>query len=72
VPLSQQKESPFNPLQPDGFARDLAHQINRLMEDPEKREKFAKAGRKRAVEMFSWSSIAEQTRHLYESLLVKS
>jgi glycosyltransferase involved in cell wall biosynthesis len=38
------------------------------MEDPDKRKRFAKAGRKRAVEMFSWSSIAQQTRDLYASL----
>jgi glycogen synthase len=68
VPLSQETESPFAPLHPSTYAKDLAHQVNRLMEDPEKRERFAKAGRKRAVERFSWTSIAEQTRDLYASL----
>jgi starch synthase len=38
------------------------------MEDPEKRARFAKAGRKRAVELFSWKRIAQQTRDLYASL----
>jgi glycosyltransferase involved in cell wall biosynthesis len=38
------------------------------MKDPETRGRFAKAGRRRAVELFSWSSIAEQTRDLYASL----
>jgi len=38
------------------------------MEDPEKRERFGRAGRKRAVERFSWTSIARQTRDLYASL----
>jgi glycosyltransferase involved in cell wall biosynthesis len=32
------------------------------------REKFAKAGRKRAEENFSWSAIAQVTKKLYESL----
>jgi glycogen synthase len=68
VPVAQQHESPFSPLHPTAYAKDLAHNVNRLMEDPEKRERFAKAGRKRAVEMFSWSSIAQQTRDLYASL----
>jgi glycogen synthase len=68
VPLSQETESPFAPLHPSTYAKDLAHQVNRLMEDPEKRDRFAKAGRKRAVECFSWTSIAEQTRDLYASL----
>ena len=62
VPLAQQKETPFNPLHPSAYASDLAHQINRLMEDPAMRQKFAQAGRKRAIELFSWQSIAEQIR----------
>lgn len=68
VPVAQRHESPFAPLHPTAYAKDLAHNINRLMEDPDKRKRFAKAGRKRAVEMFSWSSIAQQTRDLYASL----
>lgn len=71
VPVAQQNESPFAPRQPTAYAKDLAHNVNRLMEDPEKRERFAKAGRKRAVELFSWASIAEQTRDLYASLINK-
>jgi len=67
VPVAQQNASPFAPLHPGSYAKDLAHNINRLMEDPEKRERFAKAGRKRAVEQFSWTSIAQQTRDLYSS-----
>jgi glycogen synthase len=69
VPLAQSHQSPFAPLHPRAFARDLAFQINRLMAKPERREEFAKAGRKRAVESFSWASIAQQTKALYESLL---
>jgi len=68
VPVAQQNESPFAPLHPRSFAKDLAHNINRLMDDPEKRERFGKAGRQRAVEQFSWTSIAQQTRDLYASL----
>jgi starch synthase len=68
VPLEQMKESPFEPVNPDQFARDLAARINELMADPAMRERFAKAGRKRAADKFSWHAIAEQTRALYESL----
>jgi glycosyltransferase involved in cell wall biosynthesis len=38
------------------------------MADPAKRIAFGKAGRQRALDVFSWSSIARQTRDLYESL----
>src|SRR5437773_1564866 len=68
VPLEQMKESPFEPLNPEKFARDLAARINQLMADPTLREKFGKAARKRAQEKFSWSAIAQRTKVLYESL----
>jgi glycosyltransferase involved in cell wall biosynthesis len=38
------------------------------MKDRHRREKFGKAGRKRAEEMFSWTKIAEKTKELYQSL----
>ena len=69
VPLEQMKESPFEPIVPDQFARDLAARINQLMADPALRAKFGAAGRKRAVEKFSWTAIAEQTKALYRTLI---
>jgi starch synthase len=68
VPFEQMKESPFEPLNPEKFEHDLAARINQLMADPKLREKFGKAGRKRAQEKFSWSAIAQRTKRLYESL----
>lgn len=69
VPLEQMTESPFEPVNPDQFSRDLAARINELMADPARRESFGKAGRKRAEEKFSWSAIAKQTHDLYSALL---
>ncbi len=69
VPLEQMKESPFVPTNPEKFARDLAARINQLMKDRQLREKFGKAGRKRAEENFGWPAIAKKTIALYESLL---
>ena len=68
VPLKQMKESPFEPLDPEKFSRDLAAKINELMKDRHLQEKFGKAGRKRAEERFSWSAIAGKTKALYETL----
>ena len=45
--------------------------INKLMADPDLRDRMAKAGRQRAVDKFSWSAIAQQTKTLYESLLAR-
>ena len=68
VPLEQMKESPFEPTNPEKFACDLAARINQLMKDRHLREKFGKAGRKRAEEKFSWSAIAQETKSLYAVL----
>ncbi|HSV62282.1 MAG TPA: glycogen synthase, partial [Chthoniobacterales bacterium] len=71
VPIDQMNESPFEPRDPEKFARDLAARINQLMADPALCEKFGRAGRKRAEEKFGWPSIARQTKALYEGLLQK-
>ena len=68
VPLEQMNESPFEPIDPEEFSRDLAEKINQLMKDRQLREKFGKAGRKRVEEKFSWSAIAQKTKALYETL----
>jgi alpha-maltose-1-phosphate synthase len=69
VPLEQMKESPFEAMDPEKFARDLAERVNELMRNPQLRESFGKAGRKRVEENFSWAAIAEKTKALYTSLL---
>jgi hypothetical protein len=38
------------------------------MADPSKRRSFGEAGRKRAAEVCSWSTIAKKTKSLYDSL----
>jgi glycosyltransferase involved in cell wall biosynthesis len=68
VPVQQMNESPFEPIEPAKFSRDLATRINELMADPAKREAFGQAGRRRAAEVFSWSAIAQKTKALYDSL----
>jgi glycogen synthase len=69
VPIVQMKESPFEPLHPEKFVRDLAIKVNALMRDEKLRLRFGKAGRLRAEEKFSWRAIAKETKTLYESLV---
>ena len=69
VPLDQYQESPFEAKDPERFARDLAEPINRLMADENLRHQMGKAGRKRAVDTFSWAAIAREVRSLYQTLL---
>lgn len=69
IPLEQQTESPFEPIDPDQFAKDLAAGINCLMTDPDLRLRMGQAGRHRVEQHFSWSSIARQTLALYERVV---
>lgn len=68
VPFDQDPLTSF-PLDPEKFARDLAAKLNVLLADPARCKQFGKAGRKRAEEKFSWTSIADQTIALYQSLI---
>jgi starch synthase len=68
VPFAQDPVTSF-PLDPDRFARDLAAALNNLLADPAKCRRFGEAGRKRAEEKFSWTSIADQTLDLYQTLI---
>ena len=68
VPVEQQKETPFEAVDPEKYARDLASAVNRLMADAPLRQQMATAGRQRAVDHFSWKSIARKTLALYKTL----
>jgi starch synthase len=68
VPVEQQTEAPFEPVNPDKFARDLAEGINNVINNPTLRNSMAQKGRKRVEEYFDWISIAKQTEELYKSL----
>jgi glycosyltransferase involved in cell wall biosynthesis len=62
-------QSPFEPVNPAKFSRDLADRINEIMSDPAKQKAFGDAGRQRAIDVFSWSAIAKKTKELYETLI---
>ena len=68
VPLEQQNVAPFEPVDPDKFARDLAKGINVVIKNKELQEFMANKGRKRVEETFDWSAIAKQIETLYKSL----
>jgi alpha-maltose-1-phosphate synthase len=69
VPVEQLNEAPFEPVDPAKFSRDLAAAINKVLDDPALCASMAAAGQQRARDLFSWTSIAEQTKALYESLV---
>lgn len=51
------------------FERDIAAAVNAMVADRERSKKFGLAGRERAVNDFSWATIAQQTVDIYRSLI---
>jgi alpha-maltose-1-phosphate synthase len=58
-----------SPVDPEGFARELAERITSLLEDPATATRFGAAGRQRVEDHFSWAAIAARTAELYRGLL---
>jgi alpha-maltose-1-phosphate synthase len=67
VPIEQATDGTGTPVDPDRFVAGLAAAITALLEDPGKATAMGRAGRRRAVEHFSWSAIAERTVDVYRA-----
>ena len=68
VPFDQDPVTSF-PRDSERFARDLGTRLTELLADEAKCRRFGEAGRRRVEEIFSWTSIAQQTIALYEELI---
>ena len=69
VPIEQVSDGTGTPVSPDKFVADLAAAMTTLIRDPQRAATMGIAGRRRAVEKFSWSRIAEDTLEVYRSVL---
>ena len=69
VPIEQVTDGSGSPVDPARFVADLAGALNQAVSDPQRARRLGQAGRRRAVESFSWSSIGDQTMAVYESVL---
>ena len=69
VPIEQLADGTGTPVHPERFVADFAAAMTELIEDPQRAERMGKAGRRRAVEQFSWSRIAEDTMAVYQSVV---
>jgi starch synthase len=66
VPIAQDDSGA--PVEPERFVADLAAAVNALLAEPARAAELGAAGRRRAVEHFSWASIAERTMDVYRSV----
>lgn len=69
VRFDQHKASPFEPVVPEDFSKDLAQKINRLLSDKPLAQKMGQNGRLRAEKYFSWRAIAKDVVDLYGKLV---
>ena len=53
----------------EAYRTALADAVNEVLGDPARAAAFGAAGRARAVEEFSWATVAEQTVAVYEAAL---
>lgn len=56
-------------LVPPGDVDELTRVIGELLDSPEQLKQLGAAGRRRAVEVFSWESVAAQTVQVYEQAI---
>ena len=68
VPIEQAADGSGTPLDASLFEADLASRLTELLADPERARSMGEAGRLRAVELFSWATIATRTLDLYRTL----
>jgi len=69
VPVEQMAQAPFEPIDADKFATDLASAINGLMRDDKLRTAMGAAARRRVEQMFSWDAIAHKTADVYREVI---
>jgi glycosyltransferase involved in cell wall biosynthesis len=71
VPLKAKSETNFEPADPSAFQYALADKLNTILKNPTLAQKMGEVSRKRAIDVFSWKSIAKQTLHFYESTIAR-
>ncbi|CQD14789.1 glycosyltransferase [Mycobacterium lentiflavum] len=59
-------------LVPPADVDALTRALGELLDSPEKRRSLGKAGRARAVSVFSWEAVAAQTVRIYERAIARS
>jgi glycosyltransferase involved in cell wall biosynthesis len=59
-------------LVPPGDAAELTRVVGELLDSPDELKRLGAAGRRRAVEVFSWESVAAQTVRVYEQAIARN
>jgi starch synthase len=68
VPVDQADDGTGTPVDPDRFVADLAEALDEVLADVPAARSMGMAGRERAVTDFSWDTVADRTRVVYDSV----
>jgi len=66
VSVEPRDDTTGEPKDGERFAEELAEAINELIADPGRAAALGKAGRRAAIERFSWPAVAQRTLAVYE------
>jgi len=69
VPIEQVQDGTGTPVDPDRYVADLGKALAEMVEDPERARTMGQAGRRRAVEEFAWTTVADRTLEVYRKVL---
>ncbi|WP_122263777.1 glycogen synthase [Ornithinimicrobium cerasi] len=69
VPIEQVGDGTGTPVDEERFVADLGAALVAALADPAEAARRGEAGRRRAVEAFSWTTIAERTLEVYRAVL---
>ncbi|MBR7742255.1 glycogen synthase [Phycicoccus sp. BSK3Z-2] len=69
VPIERVTDGTGIPVDEDRFVADLAAALTDAVSNLDRAARFGRAGRERAVEQFSWGTIADRTMEVYRGVL---
>jgi starch synthase len=68
VPIEQTDDGTGTPLDPDAYVKAFAEALTTVLTDPARATEMGWAGRRRAIEEFSWAAIADRTVAIYSEV----
>ncbi|MEO5852397.1 MAG: glycogen synthase [Nocardioides sp.] len=71
VPIEQADDGTGTPLDPEQYVADFAAALTEVLADPDRAAEMGRAGRRRAIESFSWDAIADRTVGIYQSVVAR-
>lgn len=69
VPLKAKSSINFDPVNPKEFQTQFANKLNLILSNPALAQKMGIVSRQRAIDVFSWKSIAKQTFDFYSKCI---